>query len=109
AQAAMRTEWQTNETIHYDDVTSTFPAGAGQLFWANAVYLKKDCAHPDAEAGWERLVRDACVTSAHKLFDLSSLALELARTTAPDDVAAQIDAALSAALLHARRETDPVG
>src|SRR5207244_10748162 len=66
AQAGMRTEWQTTETIHYDDVTSTYPAGAGQLFWANAVYLKKDCAYPDAEAGWQRLVRDACVTSADR-------------------------------------------
>src|SRR5207248_9073001 len=82
----------------------TYPAGAGQLFWANAVYLKKDCAYPDAEAGWQRLVRDACVTSAHKLFDLSSLALELARTTAPADVAAEIEAALAAERLQLRRE-----
>ena len=108
AQAGMRTEWQTAETIHYDEVTSTYPAGAGQLFWANAVYLKKDCAYPDAEAGWQDLVRDACVTSAHKLFDLSSLALELARKSAPADVAAEIEAALSAELLQIRREKELV-
>jgi FkbM family methyltransferase len=108
AQAGMRTEWQTTETSHYDDVMSTFPAGAGQLFWANAVYLRRACAYPDPDAGWQSLVRDACITSAHKLFDLSSLALELARSTAPDDVAAEIDAALSAELLQIRREKELV-
>src|SRR5437764_2530648 len=108
AQAGMRTEWQTTETIHYDDVTSTFRTGAGQLFWANAVYLRRECAYPDSEAGWQSLVRDACITSAHKLFDLPSLALELARKTAPDDVAAEIDAALSAELPQIRREKELV-
>src|SRR5256714_723861 len=42
AQAGMRTEWQTTETIHSDDVTSSYPAGAGQLFSASAVYLQRD-------------------------------------------------------------------
>jgi FkbM family methyltransferase len=108
AQAGVRTDWQTPESIHYDDVTVTHPAGAGQLFWANAVYLRKDCAYPDPEAGWQSLVRDACITSVHKLFDLSSLALELAKKTAPEDVANEIEAALAAELLQIRREKELV-
>ena len=89
------TGWRTLEASHYDEYMATYPGGAGQLYWANAFYLKTDVAHPDPSLGWEQLIRDACVTSVHKFYDLSTLALDLARETAPPSVVPAIDTALS--------------
>jgi len=104
AQTGAPTDWRTAETIHYDELTVTHPAGAGQLFWANAIYLKQDAAYPVATAGWQRLVRDACIWSAYRLFDLFTLALDLACATAPPEVRADIEVALSSEQLRSRRE-----
>lgn len=106
AQAGARTDWRVQESCHFDGDTATFAAGAGQLFWANAFYLKTSVAHPDSGAGWEVLVRDACVTSAHKFHDLAGVALDLATRTAPADVQAHLREAVSEERRLARRDRE---
>lgn len=83
----VRKDWRTINGAYYDDVVAAFPSGAGQLFWANAIYVKQDVAYPEAALGWRQLVRDACITGAHHLNDLCCLAVELAKQTAPPSVA----------------------
>lgn len=105
AQAGARTDWRVSESCHYDDHAATFAAGAGQLFWANAFYLSTAVARPEAEAGWQTLVRDACVTSALQFHDLASVALKLASAGAPDDLHAQLRMAMSEELRLAHCST----
>ncbi|MDQ6797408.1 MAG: hypothetical protein M3011_05180, partial [Actinomycetota bacterium] len=81
-------------------------SGSGQLFWANAFYLKREVAYPAAELGWPTLVRDACVTSAFGFHDLVSLAVGCAAESAPPDVAALLVAAASEDAFAARRERE---
>jgi hypothetical protein len=94
------------ETAYYDGEIVRFPSGSGQLFWANAFYLRRDTAYPSASAGWEELARDACVTSALGFHDLVGLALHEARRSAPPDVAAALDDALSEDRAAARYERE---
>lgn len=104
AQAGAPTDWRIESHVYYDEVIAKVPAAAGQLFWANAYYVKADVAYPEAGAGWRQLVRDACITAAHKLYDLAGLAVELAKHSAPPEVAAELEVASSAQLQVARRE-----
>ncbi|MFN2607041.1 MAG: FkbM family methyltransferase [Acidimicrobiales bacterium] len=87
AQRGVARDWWSEEFFYYDDLAARFLTGGGQLFWANAFYLRRPVAYPTAEAGWESLVRDACITSALDLPDLVGLALEQTGDTAPDEVA----------------------
>ena len=68
---------------YFDRHVARFDSGSGQLFWANAYYLRREVAYPEAEAGWQSLVRDACITGALGFHDLTGLALGLAERSAP--------------------------
>jgi FkbM family methyltransferase len=87
--------WTTPDASYYDTHVAWFRSRVGQVFWANAFYLKKETARPSPASCWSRLVRDACVTGAHGFFDLSLLALELARAHAPEQARPLVDAALA--------------
>jgi FkbM family methyltransferase len=93
AQRGVRRDWRAPEAQYFDDLVARFESGSGQLFWANAFYLKRDVAYPAAELGWRSLVRDACVTSAFGFHDLVGLAIGCAAASAPPEVAALLAAA----------------
>lgn len=103
AQAGVNRDWRAPEANYYDSGVARFESGSGQLFWANAFYLKRAVAYPDPAAGWEALARDACITSALGFHDLTGQALAHARLTAPDHLAGPLEAASSADLLEAWR------
>jgi FkbM family methyltransferase len=94
----------TPDAWHYDAHVASFQARPGQVFWANAFYLKQETARPSPATGWIQLLRDACVTSAQGFFDLSHLAMELARAAAPEEARPIIDAAI---LADAGRRSQP--
>ncbi len=98
--------WQSQESAWFDDDVARYLAGSGQLFWANAYFVKRSVAYPDPAAGWEELVRDACVTGALGFHDLAGLALQAAKESAPPATASTLDAALSDDLSRAARERD---
>lgn len=104
AQAGAYVDWRVRESCHYDEYEAGFAAGAGQLFWANAFYLSTAVARPSAQSGWQSLVRDACVTSAHQFHDLASVALELAKEVAPEEMVPPLQEAASTELRRARRD-----
>ncbi len=106
AQRGAPRDWRVAEAQYFDDLVARFESGSGQLFWANAFYLKKSVAYPAADLGWQTLVRDACVTSAFGFHDLVSLAIERAATSAPPDVAALLTAAASEDAFAARTERE---
>lgn len=96
------------ELCHYDDYSTAYAAGAGQLFWANAYYVRREVAAPDPGAGWQALVRDACLTYAYGLLDLSGLAATCATGIAPDGVAEQLAVAASASRRQSQEAEDLV-
>lgn len=106
AQLGAPADWRAQETQHYDGYQARVHAGPGQLFWANAFFVRAAVAAPRAAAGWTELVRDACVTSALGFKDLVAVALEQAKATAPAGVVATLELAASDDLLAARRQAE---
>jgi len=106
AQRGARRDWRAPEAQYFDDLVARFESGSGQLFWANAFYLRREVAYPAAEAGWQALVRDASVTSAFGFHDLVGLAIGCASESAPPEVAALLRAAGSEDALAARGERE---
>jgi FkbM family methyltransferase len=101
AQRGAPLDWRAPEAQYFDQLVARFESGSGQLFWANAFYVKTDVAWPDPRAGWRALVRDACVTSALGFHDLVGLAIDSAIRSAPEAVASRLTAAREDDLLAA--------
>ena len=94
-QAGADLGWRTPDVWQLDADAFAFESGPGQLFWANAYYLRREVAYPAAGLGWRQLVRDACITGALGFHDVSALALGLAADDAPAEVGAQVAEALA--------------
>ena len=95
--------WPVPDTIHFDEDTAIVATGSGQLYWANAHYLRADLVFRPPDSDWATLVRDACVTSALGFHDLAGLALSRARAGAPPPAAAALAQAQDEAALALRR------
>ncbi|MDQ6909208.1 MAG: FkbM family methyltransferase [Actinomycetota bacterium] len=80
----------------HDVESEHFGMHLGQLYWADAYFVRTEVARPSADHGWEQLTRDACVTAALNFFDLTSFALKRAQATAPLEIMTLIDLALNA-------------
>lgn len=98
--------WGSLEALHFDTTVVRYHARAGQLFWANAFYLHRDVTHPTVAAGWQSLVRDACLTSVLGFHDLAGVALDRAVEAAPPDVAAVLRTARADELASGRRRLE---
>jgi FkbM family methyltransferase len=64
-------------TQFFDFDVAQFSSRAGQLFWADALFVRADVARPQRTAEWREALRHACVTAALGLADLAGLALDL--------------------------------
>jgi FkbM family methyltransferase len=95
AQRGAPPAWQVEESQWFDSHEARFAARSGQLFWANAYFVKSEVAYPDATRGCDELVRDACVTGALGFGDLATLAVAAARETAPRETREVLATALS--------------
>lgn len=102
AQHGAPSDWRTRDVQYFDEVASVFRTGSGQLYWADAFYVKAEMARPSAAAGWRQLLRDACVSSALDFQDLVVLAVDRARETAPAPVLSQLDQSMAADLDSSR-------
>jgi FkbM family methyltransferase len=85
-------DFATSETHYYDvDHPVTVAGTGGQLYWANAFYVRRQIAFPPAEIPWETAVVDAVLTGALGFWDLAQLAATRA-SGAPAEVAARLQA-----------------
>ncbi|MDQ6790821.1 MAG: FkbM family methyltransferase [Candidatus Dormibacteraeota bacterium] len=105
AQTEMPTGYRTDEVTYYDRSVTAHRAGAGQLFWANAFYVRRELAYP-SQRGWSELVRDACVASSLGFHDLTGMALGRALQDAPAEIVPTLLAAASEDLFAARRKLE---
>jgi FkbM family methyltransferase len=64
-----------NQLFDFDAVR--FSRRAGQLFWADALFVRADVARPDPATPWPEVLRHACLTAALGLDDLAGLVLDL--------------------------------
>src|SRR6266540_6127777 len=60
----------------YDFDGARFTHRSGQLFWADAVFVRAEMANPDPAIRWQTALRRACLASALGLVDLTGLALD---------------------------------
>lgn len=60
----------------YDFDASRFTHRSGQLFWADAVFVRNDMATNHQTTAWKTALRRACLASALGLGDLAGLALD---------------------------------
>ena len=96
AQYGAPTGWTANDVQYFDELQSHFQSGSGQLYWADAFFVKVDMARPTEAAGWRQLLRDASVAGAMGFPDLVALAVDRARATAPPAVLSRLDQFLAA-------------
>jgi FkbM family methyltransferase len=63
-------------THNYDFDAARFTDRSGQLFWADAVFVRAGMATVDSETDWRAALRGACLASALGLEELAGLALD---------------------------------
>jgi FkbM family methyltransferase len=67
-----------------------FTARGGQLYFADAYFVRSGLVTGADSPDWQQSLRDACIATAFGFMDLASLALERTRATAPPPVADRI-------------------
>jgi len=60
----------------YDFDEARFTHRSGQLFWADAVFVRSELARPDPAIGWQTTLRRACLANALGLGELAGMALD---------------------------------
>ncbi|CAN5872394.1 hypothetical protein BH23ACT12_BH23ACT12_00130 [soil metagenome] len=89
--------FETTETHWFDHPDpATFSGQGGQLFWANAFYVKRHIAFGGSCNGWQECLRDAVVTGGLGFWDLSARAAAGAVEGAPADLAAKLQSFVAA-------------
>jgi FkbM family methyltransferase len=85
-------EFETSETHHYDVGHPVTVAGTGgQLYWANAYFVRKEIAFPAGSIPWEMALVDALLTGVLGFWDLAHVSAARA-SGAPPEVAARLQA-----------------
>lgn len=95
------TSWPKKSAFKYKDVqifdgriVSTSRQG-GQLFWADAYYVRKEIAFAEETQNWQGCIRDASIMSVLGFRDLAGCLLEQALNHAPSNVIPKINKALT--------------
>jgi FkbM family methyltransferase len=94
---------QSKQLFDFDD--ARFSSRSGQLFWADALFIRADVALPQPATPWRDALRHACVTAALGLNDLAGLTLDLHYRTLQGEDRETIEAA-RALLPEPDRETE---
>lgn len=79
----------TSEIIKYDSNTVDFEGKQGQLYWADAYYVRHELAY-DTSYPWEIALRDACMAGALGFDDLFASSLQKVLKTCPESIAGKI-------------------
>ncbi|HVL51216.1 MAG TPA: FkbM family methyltransferase [Actinomycetota bacterium] len=81
--------FKTTESLYFDhSEPSRVQGGGGQLFWANAFYVRGSLASGTGEAEWPDRLADAVVAGGLGFWDLAAQSASLGPDNAPREVAA---------------------
>jgi FkbM family methyltransferase len=82
---------QSAELFDFD--AARFSRRSGQLFWADAVFVRSDVATPRPTTGWREALRRACVTAALGLDELAGLTLDMQHRALEGETRETVEAA----------------
>jgi FkbM family methyltransferase len=91
----------TEEVCRYDYHAVPFQGKNGQLYWADAFYVRDEIAYR-APRPWRLALKDACIASVLGFADLAASSLQDALQNCPAQAAPIIDAAIE----HLSQNTD---
>jgi FkbM family methyltransferase len=80
-------------TEFFDWDVVQFSRRPGQLFWADALFVRTDVARPRPGTEWREAVRHACLAAALGLDDLAGLALDLHHRNLEGEARERVEAA----------------
>ncbi|MGL5060707.1 MAG: FkbM family methyltransferase [Microcoleus sp.] len=95
------TSWPNKSAFKYKDVqffdgrTVSTSRQGGQLFWAEAYYVRKEMAFVEETQNWQGCIRDASIASVLGFRDLAGCLLEQALNHAPSNVIPKIQKSLT--------------
>lgn len=92
----------TEKAVHYDYYTEQFSGKDGQLYWADAFYVRNEIACQTPRP-WETALKDACIAKVLGFEDLSTSSLNDASMSCPADVVQKIKASFNPLYLEERR------
>ena len=95
----------TEETINYDAFPVNFKGRDGQLFWADAFYVRNEIAY-DESRSWGTSLRDACIARVLGFEDLFTSSLKKILENCPEDAAQAIKISLGEDILFPWIEKD---
>ena len=93
--AGARSDFARGDVQCFDSRRVPFASEGGQLYWANAHFVRRDIAFGEESADWRGCLRDALLASVFGFRDLAGDTLLRARRHAPRDVADAIGQALT--------------
>ncbi len=77
-------DFETHETHWFDSRQAALSGGGGQLYWADAFYVREEVAFPPDSVPWDRAVADAIVTGTLGFWDLAHQAAARASGSPPE-------------------------
>lgn len=99
--------FKTTEDHYFDHPqVATFDGGGGQLFWANAYYVRRSTAYGVTGTHWSDHLADTVVAGGLQFWDLAARSATLALDGAPSGVCAKLSELLSAHLDRVERPAD---
>ena len=97
-------DFPTTDTHFYDPHHAVTVAGTGgQLYWANASFVREEIAFPPPSIPWEKALADAVLTAALGFWDLAHQSSARA-VGAPPEIAGTVAAFLAASPAGARQD-----
>jgi FkbM family methyltransferase len=72
-------------TEYFDWDVAQFSRRPGQLFWADALFVRSEVARPQTTTPWRQALRHACLTATLGLNDLTGLLLDIHRRSLEDN------------------------
>lgn len=85
--AAGLSAFETSESHFFDSPEPvTFQGGGGQLFWANAFYVRSTIANGSDRGGWQDWLADTVVAGGLGFLDLAAQSAAAGRSKAPPEI-----------------------
>ena len=85
-------QFNTEEIAGFDFQSTNFAGHGGQLYWAEAFYVRNEIAYTKGIRTWQTALRDACITMALGFDDLAMKLITEALVSCPTEIGAKLRA-----------------